>query len=118
MAPRRSTGAPARRSAPEAHIQAELVKILRGAGYLVHSIPNEAAASNAVRQGQLITMGLLPGVADLLAWSPLGVPVYIEVKSATGVQSPKQIKFQADIEALGVRYILARSALDIADLLG
>jgi hypothetical protein len=93
----------------EAKIQAEIVKTLRSSGYWCHSVPNDAAGSNAVRQGQQITMGLFPGVADLVVWLPGGRVMYLEVKTPTGKQSPAQVKFQARCDAAGIPYAVARS---------
>jgi hypothetical protein len=77
----------------EAKLQAEIVKALRAADYWCHSVPNDAAGSNAIRQGQQITMGLFPGVADLVVWLPGGRIGYMEVKTATGKQSTVQVEF-------------------------
>lgn len=107
-----------KRNYAEAPIQIDIVKKLRSVDHFVHSIPNAAAGSNALRQAQEITLGLWPGVADLLDWSPIGWPTYIEVKSDTGKQSKDQRRFQSIIEALGVRYILARSVEDVEKELG
>ena len=106
------------RNNAEAKIQAAIVKRLRRAGYLVHSIANEAAGSNAVRQGQLITMGLLPGVADLLAWSPTGWPTYVEVKAPGGKQSPAQERFEARCAEIGIPYRLVYSLADAEAIFG
>ena len=96
----------------EAHIQADIVKFLRTAGVFVHSVPNEAPGSNAIRQGQMITMGLFPGVADLVAWLPSGI-AYIEVKTETGKLSPRQEKFRARCAEYGVPYYVVRSVSDV-----
>lgn len=106
------------RSSPEAHIQADIVKRLRAAGWLVHSIPNSAAGRNAVRQAQEITMGLLPGVADLLAWDRDGWPAYIEVKAPGGRQSPAQIKFEKKCEERDILYFVADSVEKVEIVLG
>ena len=93
----------------EAKIQAEIVKALRAAGFWCHSVPNNAAGGNAIRQGQEITIGLYPGVADLVVWLPGGRVMYMEIKTPTGKQSPAQVKFQARCEAAGIPYAVARS---------
>jgi hypothetical protein len=92
----------------ESLIQAEIVKFLSSVGVFCHSVANEAAGNNVVRQGQMITMGLRPGVADLVAWMPSGV-AYIEVKTQSGRQSPAQIKFELKCRDFGVPYYLVRS---------
>ena len=104
----------------EAKIQAEIVKFLlpyRKAGKLdFFSVPNEAAA-NPVRQGQLIAMGLRPGVSDLVLMFPGGRTVFVEVKNETGIQSPAQRAFEQKCHELGFKYVLVRSVEDVKRLL-
>ena len=100
----------------EAKIQADIVAYLRGLGVFCHSVPNEAAGTNPVRQGILVTMGLFPGVADLIVWLPSGI-AYVEVKTASGVQSTEQKKFEARCIESGIQYYLARSVDDMRNIL-
>lgn len=100
----------------ESKIQAAIVKHLSAEGIFCHSVPNEAAGSNRIRQGQMITMGLRPGVADLVVWLPEGI-AYVEVKTATGRQSPAQVRFQERCERAGIRYYLVRSVEDVQKIL-
>ena len=92
----------------EAKLQSAIVKAYHAAGVFCHSVPNEAAGSNAVRQGQFVSMGLKPGVADLVVWLPEGI-AYVEVKTPTGKQSPAQERFQARCVSYGVPYYVVRS---------
>ncbi len=94
----------------ESKIQAEIVKALHGAGYFCHSIPNEQSHGNAVRTGQLITMGLRPGVADLIVWLGSGKVAYLEVKTEKGRQSERQIAFEGECIKRGYPYKVVRSA--------
>lgn len=49
-------------------------------------------------------------MADLTGLvGPWGRSLSVEVKSATGTQSPAQVAYQRTVEALGGIYILARS---------
>ena len=100
----------------EAKIQSDIVKFLlpyRKAGKLdFFSVPNEAAA-NPVRQGQLIAMGLRPGVSDLVLMFPKGRTVFVEVKNETGTQSPAQIAFEQKCHELGFEYVLVRSVEEV-----
>ena len=96
-------------SSLESYIQAEIVRELRRRGYLVYSTPNEGAGGHPVRTGQLITMGLLPGVADLTVWIGNGRVAYLEVKAEHGVQSEHQKMFQKKCEADGYPYFVVRS---------
>ena len=105
----------------EDRIQASIVKYLRSVGIFCHSIPNEGAGRNgAIRTAQLITMGLFPGVGDLVVWWPTGIG-YLEVKTATGRQSERQKHFQEMCENHGIPYAVVRSVEDVQtymDLMG
>lgn len=93
----------------ESFIQSEIVRHLRRLGYVVYSTPNEGAGGNPVRTGQLVTMGLLPGVADLTVWIGNGRVAYLEVKAEHGVQSEHQRLFQKRCEQSGYPYFVVRS---------
>lgn len=74
---------------------------------LIFHVPNQ-------NQYQLISIGVLGGVSDLIivhSYSPnrAAIHIYMEVKTPTGSQSPSQVKFQQRVEALGFDYILVRS---------
>jgi hypothetical protein len=73
-----------------------------------------------------------PGMADILAvkmWAGRSrsmierdcpemlfpMAVWIEVKAAKGIQSPDQKAFQAEVEARGMVYILARSLDEVIE---
>ena len=103
----------------EDRIQAEIVKFLRNQGIFVHSVPNEGAGRNgAIRTAQLITMGLYPGVGDLVVWwnTANGVRIgYLEVKTATGRQSDRQRHFQDLCESHGIPYHVVRSVEDVRE---
>lgn len=66
--------------------------------------------------------GLGPGAADILALPKANhrvlslMPAWIEVKTSTGRQSPEQINFQAFVEEMGHKYLLARSIDDVREL--
>lgn len=57
-------------------------------------------------------LGCHKGLSDLTAIRN-GVTVYIECKKRNGYQSAVQKKFQADVEAHGARYILAKGIEDV-----
>ena len=63
----------------------------------------------------LAGLGSNPGLSDLVAVKN-GQVIHIEVKTKKGRQSEKQQDFQADLEAAGGRYILARGVDDVANL--
>lgn len=60
----------------------------------------------------------VPGAPDIMMIvAPWGTVVGVEVKSATGRQSPEQKRFQAAMEARGGVYCLARSVVDVDNTL-
>lgn len=58
------------------------------------------------------SLGSYPGIADLYAIKN-GRSIWIEVKTATGKQSPAQKEFQRQVEEHGGTYILARKIEDV-----
>lgn len=96
----------------ESRIQADIVKALREAGYFCHSVPNEQAHGNAVHTGQMVAMGLYPGVADLVVWLGYGKVAYLEVKNEKGKQSERQIAFGRRCLDAGYPYVVVRSAAE------
>ena len=73
---------------------------------IIFSVPNERAGGYMAMKDLLLT-GLLSGVSDLIVILQ-GKVLFIEVKNATGKQSPNQIKFQKQVENLGFNYYLVR----------
>ena len=69
----------------------------RGAGDILAFVPFDA--------GQ-------PYQKDILTYPGI-TPLWIEVKTATGKQSPEQKTFQEYVEGLGHRYIVARDFFDV-----
>lgn len=63
------------------------------------------------------SLGSYRGIADLYAIRA-GRHVWIEVKAPAGRQSVDQIRFQADIEAHGGEYVVARGVEDVELLEG
>jgi hypothetical protein len=63
-------------------------------------------------QGHYI-QGAKAGTSDKTGCLPNGIFYALETKSATGVQSEPQQRYQARVEAMGGLYILARSAGDV-----
>ena len=82
----------------ESKIQSEICKRLQDEGIFFHSVPNEAAGRDKIRQSLMVSMGLRKGVGDLIVWIPVSkneIQIsYIEVKSETGKQSEQQIAFE------------------------
>ena len=96
----------------ESRIQSEIVKALREAGFFCHSVPNEQAHGNAIHTGQMVAMGLYPGVADLVVWLGSGKVAYLEVKNEKGRQSERQVAFEKRCLDAGYPYIVVRSSAE------
>jgi hypothetical protein len=103
----------------EAKIQASIVQYLQILGIFCFSCPNERKASPQA-MGRLISMGLRPGVSDLILW--LGdKTVYMEVKTPKGKQSEAQKRFQKRCEESGRIYCVVHSldeAMKVVDEYG
>ena len=93
---------------PYAAVQAALAALRAG---------NPAGAYGILSAARPVTFGV-PGQADLTGILATGRRLEIEVKSAVGRQSADQRNYQAMIERLGGRYILARSVADVEELMG
>lgn len=59
-------------------------------------------------------LGCYPGLSDIVAMKN-GQVLFVEIKRPAGRQSDKQKKFQADVEAAGGEYILARGIEDLQE---
>jgi len=65
-------------------------------------------SDNKVRAVINQSMGVVPGVADMMYLSDTGL-IAIEFKTITGRQSEVQKRWQETIEAAGYRYYIIRS---------
>ena len=61
-----------------------------------------------MEQLQKVATGLLAGVSDLIIVIPNKI-IFVEMKDATGKQSPGQIEFEQTVTNLGFEYYLIRS---------
>lgn len=115
------------RSREESRIQQACVRWFRMQypryARLLFAVPNGGGRSRieaAIMKGE----GVTAGVADLLLLVPSGEHPYlcIEMKTASGRQSPAQREWQAEVEGTGGRYVVCRSLDDfkkvIDDYLG
>lgn len=100
----------------EAKLQREVVAKLRGAGWLVLSIPNERALGIADAK-RMQAMGLTKGAPDLMAWNLQNEPWWFELKTPRGVRSDEQICFEGIAKELGIGYRVVRYIHDIDDIL-
>ena len=120
---------------PELRIQHDCFLLLQKCGIMAHSVPNEAGGRSRIEQTQLVSAGLVSGVADMIVWWPhhsliergfipthkqQSYPVtigYVEFKTATGRQSDRQKAFQELCATHGVEYALVRSIQDMEELI-
>jgi hypothetical protein len=82
---------------------------------LIFHVPNQ-------NQQHLASIGVLGGVSDLIVLhravsTHKALHIYIEVKTPTGSQSPKQVAFQQRIEALGYEYYVVRTLQEFQQLI-
>ena len=115
-------------NSPELKLQHDCVMYLRSLGIFCHSVPNEAGGRSRIQQGQLVSAGLVSGVADLVVWwptppsstpLPLFYPVvigYVEFKTEEGRQSEHQKAFQRRCIGCGIEYAVIRSLDDMKEL--
>ncbi len=69
-------------------------------------------ARNAIEGAKFRALGVIPGVSDLIYLRPGGMPLFMELKTETGVQSADQHKWQLRVEAAGYEYRIIRSLAD------
>lgn len=75
--------------------------------YLCFSVPN-GGYRNRIEAANIKREGALAGVADLILVAEYAV-LFVEMKTARGVQRESQKRFQANVERLGHAYRLCRS---------
>jgi hypothetical protein len=101
----------------ESIIQAAIVSALSLAGVYVLMIPNDAAGNTSMaKAGRMKAMGLRAGVSDLVVMHPDGRAHFLEVKTATGVLSPAQIRFAELCIKRGWKYEVARTVEQSLDI--
>ena len=74
-------------------------------------------ARNAIEGNKFKAMGVIAGVSDLIYLKPGGKPIFIELKTDTGIQSNEQKKWEIAITNAGYEYIICRSLEDFKFLL-
>ena len=78
----------------------------------IFSVPNET--SNVKEMMFKKATGLVSGVSDLIVLLP-NKCMFVEVKTAIGKQSKKQISFEKTVTNLGFEYHLVRSLKDFKE---
>jgi hypothetical protein len=98
------------RNNKEHELQLECIAIGRNLqNVIVIPVPNEAAYKNR-------NIVVHNGVSDLIVCIPNEI-YFTELKTPTGTQRKDQIKFQKDIESLGLEYYIIRSKEEFQQLL-
>jgi len=99
----------------EREIAREILKHLRSKGVLCFR--HEPNTYNHTLGHHVSNPYVMAGAPDIIAILEGGIFCGIEVKTPKGKQSPDQILFQKRAEALGARYIVARSIEDVDNFL-
>ena len=73
---------------------------------LLHA--NNNNSQNAIKGALNKAMGVVKGVADM-EYCKNGKTLFMELKTATGYQSPEQKRFQALMESEGFEYVVVRT---------
>ena len=100
-----------KRQTPESGVLKQVSDYLLARRILHFRMQTGAHVASYRGRQRLIRYGT-PGMADILAFTRKG-PVWVEVKSAAGQQSPDQAGFEKIVTDEGHEYVLARSYLDV-----
>lgn len=104
----------------ESQIQRTILDYLAARHILAFRMNTGAMAGEYNGKQRFMRFGVV-GMADILAFETftaeegdrLALPVWIEVKTATGKQSEHQRSFQRQVEEHGHKYIVARSVEEV-----
>lgn len=66
-------------------------------------------ARNAIEGNRMKAMGVISGVSDLIYLKSGGTPVFMELKTKIGTQSPAQKEWEKQVTKAGYRYVIIRS---------
>ena len=101
----------------ESLIQSNIVSALSLAGVYVFMVGNDnSGKTNMAKIMRLKSMGLRSGISDLVVMSADGRAHFMEIKTATGVLSPSQIRFAELCLKKGWKYEVARSVEQSLDI--
>lgn len=101
---------------PESIIQNNIILELGKRGYL--AFRNDTGAYKDQKSGRFVHYGLCKGSSDIVAVSPDGRAVFIEVKTPTGRVRPEQVQFIAAVRRNGAYAGIARSVDDAIAICG
>ena len=94
---------------PEAQLQSDIVLLLKAIGITHFAVSNEATYK---RRNLFKSMGMRPGVADLVLVLPGGKVEFWELKTPEGKQSQVQKEFEEEVHLLGHNYFIIRTMED------
>lgn len=95
---------------------ADVFRTFKRPGVVGFHVPNGGVRHPATAK-RLKAMGTRPGVSDWIFIIPGGHVRCLELKDHKGRQSPDQIEFQAEVEACGIPYAIARTPDEIDGVL-
>lgn len=84
---------------------------------LMFSVPNELGGKNAISTALAKSTGLMSGVSDTIVILPNGRLIFVEFKTAKGVQSKSQKEFEKRVTAHGYDYYIVRSLEEFKELI-
>ena len=84
---------------------------------LMFSVPNELGGNNAISTALAKSTGLTSGVSDTIVILPNGRLIFVEFKTAKGVQSKSQKAFEKRVTAHGYDYYIVRSLGEFKELI-
>ena len=100
-------------------IVAHLTKVCRKLGIAFFSVPNESAMKGGDNKSKhalvqwLKGMGMIAGAQDIVILYKGGHAALLEVKSATGKQTPSQMEYETWVRRTDTPYFLVRSVEDV-----
>lgn len=74
-------------------------------------------SENAIKGALNKAIGVIKGVSDMHFILPEGRILFIEMKLPGTYQSPDQKKWQAKVESLGHRYVIARTLQEFKEII-
>lgn len=105
----------AQNSASESQILDAVCEYLHMMGYFFFRVNNTGLYDPTKKTMRKLSKWSMKGVSDLMVVFN-GTVYFIEVKSASGRQSPDQQAFQAMVESNDCDYFIVRSVDDIASI--
>lgn len=107
---------------PETVLQRKIKTKLELYGFYPVHVPNGAVLAGgqkkrAIQSNSLKADGVRAGFPDYIVYGDKGRVGHIEVKTADGEQSPKQVGVQIQLESMGQLYAVCRSEDEVDETL-